>query len=137
MKVKTMTTRPGMSRHFVRTPALVLALAAFGIPCAQAQGMMRGGMMGETSALPQNVPKALSRYGCMVCHAVHSGKAGPAFDWVAWKYRAKSGALSRISAFVEHGGTSTWGGVMPDQNVPPAQARRIARWILSLPPEAP
>lgn len=128
--------------RFARVAALVFTLAVFGMPYAQAQGMMGGGggmgMMGRrTGALPHNAPKALSQYGCLSCHAVDSARAGPAFAWVAWKYRGKGNALASVSAFIEHGGTGSWGGVMPNLHVPADQARRIARWILSLPPESP
>ncbi len=141
MNVETTISRWAERRHFIQIAALALMLAAFGVPYAWAQGMMDGGSMGmmgrQAGVVPHHAPKILSQYGCLSCHAVDSGQVGPAFAWVAWKYRDDHQASSRISAFIEQGGTSTWGGVMPELNVPPAQARRIARWILSLPPAAP
>ncbi len=136
----TTTSKLEKCRRFAQITALTLVLAALGIPYAQAQGMMgtHQGMMGrQAGVVPHHAPKALSQYGCSSCHAVDSSRVGPAFAWVAWKYRDEYQASARISAFIEQGGTSTWGGVMPELNVPPAQAHRIARWILSLPPAAP
>lgn len=139
------TTTPDwvQRRRFIPIVALALALmlAAFGMPHARAQGMMDGGgmdMMGrQAGVVPHHAPKALSQYGCLSCHAVDSGRVGPAFAWVAWKYHGKTRALARVSAFIEQGGTGSWGGAMPDLNVSPDQAARIAQWILSLPPQAP
>jgi cytochrome c len=82
-------------------------------------------------------PLALNRLGCMGCHAVHEGSTGPAFAWVAWRYRDQPAAQASLAAFIEHGGSGPWSGVMPDLQVPPADAAAIAAWILSLPPEAP
>lgn len=105
----------------------------------RAQGMMGGGMMGGASSPPPaNAPTAVAQYGCMGCHTVNQRKVGPAFSWVAWRYKNNHpDALSSVSAFIEHGGSGQWGGTMPNLNVPPAQARKIAQWILSLPPQAP
>lgn len=113
-------------------------------PPVFSQGMMRGSMMGggapEVGTQPgaiSKVPATFSQNGCMGCHAVARAGYGPAFSWVAWKYRQQGDAVASVSAFIEHGGTSTWGGAMPNLNVPPAQAREMARWILQLHPVQP
>lgn len=94
-------------------------------------------MMTRQQNAPPHAPQALSRYGCMSCHALDQGRIGPAFRWVAWKYRNRPDAVTRLTAFIEHGGTSTWGGVMPDLNVPADQARNVAQWIMKQKPEQP
>ncbi|WP_226841778.1 c-type cytochrome [Acidithiobacillus ferrooxidans] len=133
-----------MDRKTIRRFGLAAACAAFIVPPAFAQGMMGGpGMMPHMPmiavqhSLPRQAPAAISRYSCMSCHAVAHGVVGPAFEWVAWKYQKQPDALARVSSFIEHGGTSTWGGMMPDLNVPDATARDIAQWILKLKPVQP
>lgn len=104
------------------------------------QGMHRGmhGMMGRPrEEAPVDAPAALDQYGCSSCHALHAGGVGPAFVWVAWRYRGQHGAQDTVASFITRGGVGPWGGVMPNLAVPPAQARELAQWILALPPEVP
>ena len=128
-----------MRKLYRPTQAIVLALTiGLMTPLAVARGMTGGEMMGENSSnTPAHTPSAVNQYGCMSCHAIDQRKIGPAFSWVAWKYKNEPDASTRVSAFIEHGGSGPWGGLMPDLNVSPAQARQIARWILSLPPQTP
>lgn len=96
---------------------------------------MHGGM--HRSTAPATAPAALQDRACMACHRLHEASSGPAFAWVAWRYRNRTDAENALTAFIEHGGPGYWPGNMPDMNVPPADARSIAQWILSLTPEAP
>lgn len=118
-----------------------LLLSACGSASALAQMMPHMGMHGmmrrTPQAAPAKAPAALQDHACMACHEVRQGSTGPAFAWVAWRYRGQANAEDALTAFIEHGGPGHWPGNMPDLNVPPADARDIARWILSLPPEAP
>lgn len=98
---------------------------------------MGGMMMRGQAAMPPDAPAALSRHGCMACHALHHGRTGPAFAWVAWRYVGKPDAHRRVAAFIEHGGRGPWGGVMPNLNVPSGDAMLLSQWILTLPPQAP
>ncbi|GEM_PF-3251314 len=133
-----------------RPPFMLIALAMLAIGTLFAawgwtlhqrgggMGMMQHmPMMGRQSSLPHHAPEALSRYGCMSCHALDRGRTGPAFRWVAWKYHGQPDAVPRLTAFIEHGGSSTWGGFMPNLNVPSGQAQGVAQWILELKPETP
>lgn len=88
-------------------------------------------------AVPVDAPAALNQYACSSCHALRDGGVGPAFDWVAWRYRGQRGAQDAVASFITRGGPGPWGGVMPNLAVPPAQARELAQWILALPPEVP
>lgn len=96
-----------------------------------------GQMMQPQAPTPANVPASLSRFGCLSCHDVHSARVGPAYAWVAWRYHDQPHAAQSLSTFIQHGGRGPWTGVMPDLNVPAADADDMAHWILSLPPEAP
>lgn len=123
--------------------ALVCAGAVGAAPASAPQMHMNGqmrGMMGRgADAAPAEAPAALGNYGCTACHSVDEGGVGPAFAWVAWRYPGRGPrAVSRVAAFIEHGGQGRWGDTtMPDLNVAPADADALARWILSLPPKAP
>lgn len=100
-------------------------------------GGMHGMMMRPWVKVPAAAPAAVARFGCMSCHALHGAGVGPAFTWIAWRYRAQPGATATVAAFIEHGGQGAWGGVMPNLGVPADDASDIAQWILSLPPEQP
>lgn len=111
-----------------------------GSHAGQSMGMhhgMHGMMMQPHEPVPVDAPAALNQYACSTCHALHDGGVGPAFDWVAWRYRGQRSAQDAVASFITRGGSGPWGGVMPNLAVPPAQARELAQWILALPPEAP
>lgn len=98
---------------------------------------MRGMMMRPAAWAPADAPAAISTFGCTSCHAVQVGGVGPAFAWVAWRYRGQAGALDTVSSFIAHGGQGPWGGSMPNLGVPPAEAHDLASWILQLPAQKP
>ena len=100
-------------------------------------GGMHGMMMTRDAAAFANAPEAFSQYPCASCHALHDGGVGPAFSWVAWRYRGQPGAQETVAAFIAYGGQGPWGGIMPNLSVPSVQAHELAQWILALPPEAP
>ncbi len=98
---------------------------------------MRGMMMRPAAAAPADAPAAITTFGCTSCHATQVGGVGPAFAWVAWRHHGQAGALDTVSSFIAHGGQGAWGGIMPNLDVPPAEAHELARWILQLPPQTP
>jgi cytochrome c len=121
---------------------LMLLLAADVGLSARQQMTPRGhmgmpGMMMGSQPVPTQAPAALGSSGCMACHDLHQRKTGPAFAWVAWRYRGQAHAEADLAAFITRGGQGHWSGTMPNLHVPPADAEAIAHWILGLPPEAP
>jgi cytochrome c len=98
---------------------------------------MHGMMMRSGAPAPADAPAALTQHACTSCHALHEGGVGPAFSWIAWRYRGQPGAQETVATFIAHGGQGPWGGVMPNLAVSPLQAQALAQWILALPPEAP
>ena len=129
-------------KHPLKAMTVVLLAAVIGGVGMQHPGMrhwmgMHGMMMGVPSTVPSVAPAALGRFRCMVCHALRERSVGPAFAWMAWRHRGEPDAPEQMATFIEHGGNGSWGGVMPNQHVPAADARDIARWIMALPPEAP
>lgn len=95
-----------------------------------------------------------SRSGCMTCHHIDPGAAGPqglapvgpAWRDVAAKYRDKPGALEQLTRTVLQGSNpyeSHWKGKASGLAMPPnavaiqeADARELVRWILALPPKS-
>jgi cytochrome c551/c552 len=99
-------------------PGFLILVAAF----------MQGG-----AAQAQDVPSLMDRYGCYMCHANDEAKAGPAFADVAAKYRGNPKAAAIVISVVSKGrhGNGPW-PMPPLPQVPNADARKIARYILSL-----
>lgn len=76
--------------------------------------------------------------GCFACHQVAVKVVGPAFAWVAYKYKGDPKAVATLSHAIEHGVSGVWGGMpMPAQSVTPAQAKELASWVLAQKPVAP
>jgi cytochrome c len=77
----------------------------------------------------------LTQYKCYVCHADRQAKAGPAYEDVAAYFRGKPDAVAIIAGKIRHGMRS--GGpwhMPPHPEVSPAEARAMARYIMSLEP---
>ncbi len=71
--------------------------------------------------------------GCMACHAINSKKVGPSYADIAKKYAGKSDAVDYLAERIKKGGAGVWGSVpMPPQNVSDAEAKQLAKWILSV-----
>ncbi|WP_048440027.1 c-type cytochrome [Caenimonas sp. SL110] len=77
---------------------------------------------------------------CMQCHKVKEDFAGPSFHKIAASLKGKRDAESRMMATIRRGtdgsGGPHWGAAkMPDTSerplVSPAEARQLARWILT------
>lgn len=77
---------------------------------------------------------------CFACHALATDGAGPAFKKVATFWRGRKDAEEKLVATIRQGSSATGGphwnkATMPDQaerpRVSEAEAKRIARWILT------
>lgn len=90
-------------------------------------------LMTAGTACAQDGPALMERYDCYICHANEQAKTGPAFTDVAAKYRGDSKAAAKLTAVVRNGrhGTGPW-PMPPLPQVPNADARKIAEYILSL-----
>lgn len=79
-------------------------------------------------------PELAKQKNCMACHAVDAKLVGPAFKSVADKYRKDAGAEARLATKIVKGGGGVWGPMpMPaNTNVSEAEAKTLARWVLSL-----
>jgi len=70
---------------------------------------------------------------CMACHSVDNKIVGPAYKEVAKKYASDKTAEAKLAQKIIKGGSGTWGNVaMPPNAVSEAEAKTLAKWILSL-----
>ena len=71
---------------------------------------------------------------CLACHQIDKRKYGPNFKEVAAKYADQKNAADVLAKKIRRGGTGVWGqDVMPPQpQVSAAEARELARYVLSL-----
>lgn len=76
---------------------------------------------------------------CMACHSVDQKILGPAFSAVSDKYAADKTAQDKLAQKIQKGGVGVWGEMpMPaNAQVNAAEAKKLAAWILALPPKAP
>jgi cytochrome c len=83
------------------------------------------------AALGQDAQKLIQASDCSSCHAVDRQVVGPAYNEVAKRYAAQSGApsekIDKLSAKIRDGG----GGMTPHPGLSDAQRTEIAKWILS------
>jgi cytochrome c551/c552 len=73
-----------------------------------------------------------AKAGCMACHTAKQRVIGPSFAEIATKYRADSGAETRLMAKVKSGGQGVWGNVPmpPFADLQEQDLRTLVRWIL-------
>lgn len=91
------------------------------------------------------VQKIIQSQGCTGCHTAKTKLVGPAWGWIAWRYRdkPKKASVNDVAKFIISGGTGYWkkwtGGIpMPaHSDLSMAQARAIARWVLEQSPVKP
>jgi cytochrome c len=81
-------------------------------------------------ATPADLAKAKN---CLTCHSVDKKVVGPAYKDVAAKNAGKTDAEDRLTNKILKGGSGVWGTIpMPaNRNVTDAEARTLARWVLS------
>jgi len=78
--------------------------------------------------------KLAAEKNCLSCHAVASKLVGPAYTAVAAKYAGQKGAADSLALKIRSGGAGAW-GVLPmpaNPQVSPAEAKKLAEWVLSL-----
>ena len=80
-------------------------------------------------------PPGLTHYRCYICHSDREPLVGPAFEDIAKLYRGKADAVAKIASDIRAGirGGGPW-HMPPHPEVSPAEARAMARYIMSLDP---
>jgi cytochrome c len=75
----------------------------------------------------------LTKYNCQACHTVDKKLVGPSYKEVAAKYAGDSAAAAKLEQKIKNGGSGVWGSIpMPPNNVPDADLKTLAEWILAL-----
>lgn len=118
------SARPARPRRRVIFSAIT-AFAAF------IAAMSSGASAGDPA--PVDPRTLLTQYKCYICHADRETKAGPAYVDVAAHFRGKRDAASTIAGEIRRG--LRRGGpwhMPPHPEVSPAEARAMARYIMSL-----
>ena len=93
----------------------------------------------STAFAGDDAQQLMQSNGCTGCHARSSKVVGPAWGWIAYRYKNKRNAAKSVAEFIINGGTGYWkpwtGGIpMPSHhNLGKAQAEAMARWILAQP----
>ena len=81
------------------------------------------------------VDDAMTKAGCMACHAKDKKMVGPSFKDIAAKYKGKGkDVTAQLIDKVRKGGSGVWGAVPmpPNANVNDAEAKKLAAWVMSL-----
>lgn len=61
---------------------------------------------------------AMTKAGCMACHAKDKKLVGPAFKDVAAKYKGQGDAVAKLTEKVRKGGAGNWGPIPMSPNGP-------------------
>ena len=102
-------------------------------------GPVRGIATATVAATPVAAPvthdpaHALAeKSGCLACHGPKQRVIGPSLAEIAARYRADSGAESKLVAKVKSGGQGVWGNVPmpPFAQMQEQDLRTLVRWIL-------
>jgi len=86
------------------------------------------------SAAPAS-PEAMSKAGCVACHAQDKKLVGPAFKDIAAKYRGQKEAAAQLADKVRKGGKGVWGPIpMPPSGpdkISDAELKAALDWVLA------
>jgi cytochrome c len=94
-----------------------------------------------TTASPAEV--AMRKSDCFTCHAVDKKIVGPAYSWIAYRYKGDKEAASRLVDKVRKGGMGQWnaytGGVVmtPHPQLSDDAVKTMVEWVLSQVPAEP
>ena len=88
---------------------------------------------GAQAATPD---EAMTKAGCMACHAKDKKLVGPAYQEIARKNKGQADAQARLVAKVRKGGSGVYGTVpMPpndDKKISDADLKVVITWILKM-----
>lgn len=89
------------------------------------------------------VEAAMKKSDCFACHAVDKKLIGPAYSWVAFRYKDDKEAVSRLVEKVKKGGLGQWDAytgkdvMTPHAQLPDDEIKAMVEWVLSRPPVEP
>jgi cytochrome c len=85
----------------------------------------------------------MKKSDCFACHAVDKKLVGPAYSWVAFRYKGDKQAKEKLVAKIKNGGAGNWnaytGGapMTPHPQLTEDQLETMAKWVLSQAPVEP
>jgi cytochrome c len=98
----------------------------------------------SAQAIAQEMPDFAKKAGCTACHAVDKKVVGPAWAWVAFRYKGNPDAKKIILEQIEKGGKGKWTAYTGGVPMPPygprtdaATREKLADFILGLKPVEP
>lgn len=77
---------------------------------------------------------------CLSCHAVDRKIVGPAFSWIAYRYKGDNSAPDKLARKIRSGGAGNWTSLTGGMPMPAhpqltaAQAKVLAEWVLKQKP---
>ena len=76
---------------------------------------------------------------CFTCHAAQTKLIGPAFADIAAKYKAEKDVDTKLAVKIRAGGSGVWGQIPmpPNAAVSEAEAKTLAKWVLTVAAAAP
>jgi len=93
-------------------------------------------LLATASSAQAGPDDALTKAGCVACHAQDKKLVGPAFKEIAAKYRGQKDAVATLSDKVRKGGKGVWGPIPMPPNGPEkisdADLKAALEWVLAL-----
>ena len=86
---------------------------------------------------------AMKKSDCFSCHKVDTKLVGPAYEWVAYRFKGDASAPAKLAAAIKNGSTGQWtaytGGVPmpPHPQLSDTDIQAMVKWVLSQTPVAP
>lgn len=80
---------------------------------------------------------------CFTCHAVDKKIVGPAYAWIAYRYKDDKEVVAKLVATIKKGGMGQWnaytGGVVmtPHPQLSDDEIKAMVEWVLSQTPVEP
>jgi cytochrome c len=85
----------------------------------------------------------MKKSDCFACHAVDKKLVGPAYSWVAFRFKGDKSAVDTLTAAVKNGSSGKWtaytGGVPmpPHPQLSDQEIKVMVEWVLKQKPVAP
>ncbi|WP_413437456.1 c-type cytochrome [Sulfuriferula sp. GW1] len=99
---------------------------------------------------PESVPASVSsaeslmkKSDCFSCHKVDAKLVGPAYAWVAYRFKDDANAADKLAAAIKNGSAGQWtaytGGIPmpPHPQLSDTDIKTMVKWVLSQTPVAP
>ena len=118
-----------------QSPSPTPAAAEVAMPAERAAGSAAG-----TAA---NAEAVMKKSDCFTCHAVDKKVIGPAYSWVAYRYKGDKEAITKLVVKVRKGGMGEWNAytgaaaMTPHAQFSDDEIKAMVEWVLSQTPVEP